>query len=119
EAAQVLQDTAQALGLSDAPSESEMTAEVQEMPWLDVGHLEVNLRPNGLLMRVGKDWAKRQFERKLRAQVRTQVVKAFADYGRLLEAWLHKKLTALETRFDAYADAYRAQLGRLSNGKGP
>ena len=70
-------------------------------------------------MRVGKDWAKRQFERKLRAQVRTQVVKAFADYGRLLEAWLHKKLTALETRFDAYADAYRAQLGRLSNGKGP
>src|SRR5207244_8190156 len=115
DAAQVLQETAQALGLRDAPSESEMTAVVQEMPWLDVGHLDVKLRLNGFLMRFGRDQVRRQLERKLRAQVGAQVVQAFADYGRLLEAWLHQKLTALQTHFDAYAEAYRAQLGRLAN----
>jgi GTP-binding protein EngB required for normal cell division len=117
EAAQVLQDTAQELGLRDAPSEREMLAEVQEMPWLDVGHLHIKLRAPGCFIRFGTDRARRQLTRKLRAQAGAQVVQALADYGRLLEDWLYKTLSALQTRFDAYAEAYRAQLGRLSNDK--
>jgi hypothetical protein len=117
DAAQVLQDTAQTLGLREVPSEREILAEVQEMPWLDVGHLDVKLRAPGYFMRFGTERARRQLARKLRAQVGAQVVQAFADYGRLLEDWLSKTLSALQARFDAYAEAYRAQLGRLSTGQ--
>jgi hypothetical protein len=117
DAAQVLQDTAQALGLREAPSEREMLAEVQEMPWLDVGHLDVRLHLPGVFMRFGTDRTRRQLARKLRAQAGAHVVQAFTEYGRLLENWLCKTLSALQGRFDAYAEAYRAQLGRLTNGK--
>jgi hypothetical protein len=118
DAAQVLQDTAQALGLHEAPSAREMLAEVQEMPWLDVGHLDIKVRPPGFRMRFGTDRARQQLVRTLRAQVGAQVVQTFAAYGRLLEDWLSKTLSALQARFDAYAEAYRAQLGQLVNGEG-
>jgi GTP-binding protein EngB required for normal cell division len=117
DAAQVLQGTARALGLREAPSEREMLAEVQEMPWLDVGHLDVTLPLSSFFMRFGTDRARRRLARKLRAQAGAHVVQAFAEYGRLLEDWLSKTLSALQARFDAYAEAYRAHLGRLTNDK--
>jgi hypothetical protein len=42
-----------------------------------------------------------------------QLSKAFTTYGRLLEHWARGTLTELQLRFDASADAYRAQVASL------
>jgi GTP-binding protein EngB required for normal cell division len=54
---------------------------------------------------------------KLKAEVSRELETAFANYGRALEAWVRRSLGELQERFDAKADAYRAQLARLTEWK--
>jgi hypothetical protein len=44
------------------------------------------------------------------------VSEAFSVYGRLLRAWVTNTLREMQNRFNAHADAYRAQLARQTGG---
>jgi GTP-binding protein EngB required for normal cell division len=99
------------LGL-DGPEKNELAAVLADMPRLDLGRLAVDVHPNRLVLRISLAWATRGVENRLWAQAGFEVTAAFSNHGKLLEAWIRRTFAALEARFDSYADAYRAQLGR-------
>ena len=99
------------LGL-DGPDKNELAAVLTDMPRLDLGRLAVDVHPNRLVLRMSRAWATRGVENRLWAQAGFEVTAAFSNHGKLLEAWIRRTFAGLEARFDSYADAYRAQLGR-------
>jgi len=107
----VLEAAAHALNLPVA-NEDELGLVLKEMPRIDLGTLEVDLRPN-ILMNVWQGFAKRWIESKLREQVGPIIEEAFSSYGRMLEAWERRVQAEMQRRFEARADAYRAHLDRL------
>ena len=109
-----LQDAARALGVEEPPNEEDLTAVLKEMPRFDPGPLKFVLRP-GRLSVFGRRLTIRRVERKLLTQVGPALGRAFQSYGRMLEAWVNRTLGELQRQFDAHADAYRAQLGRLTD----
>jgi GTP-binding protein EngB required for normal cell division len=113
ELALALQTAAAALDLQDVPSEGELTSVLKEMPRMDLGALDLDLRPN-IWVNVWPGLAKRRIESRLRAQIGRTVAEAFSSYGRMLEAWTRRILAEFERRFDAHADGYRAHLDRIT-----
>jgi GTP-binding protein EngB required for normal cell division len=113
--ARSLGKTAKALDLNDAPEEQELLASVREAPRLDLGAINPDLR-FAWLSAFGKSMAKHRVESRLQKQVGQAVTEAFSVYGRLLRAWATNTLREMQNRFDAHADAYRAQLARQTLG---
>ena len=95
------------------PSEGELASVLKEMPRMDLGTLDLDLRPN-LWTNVWQGLAKRRVESRLRAQIGPTVTEAFSSYGSMLEAWTRRMLAEFERRFDAHADGYRAHLDRIT-----
>ncbi len=116
--AQDLTDTliraAAALGM-DGPDKNELAAVLTDMPRLDLGSLSINARTNNLVLRMSRGWAQRRLQHRLWTQAGLDVTAAFSSHGKLLEAWIRRTFAELEARFDSYADAYRAQIDRLSS----
>jgi hypothetical protein len=106
-----LSKTAEALEMNDAPEERELLASVREMPRFDPGALDPDMRFTWLTL-FGKVMARRRVEGRLREQIGQSVSEAFSVYGRLLRAWAMSALSEMQNRFNAHADAYRAQLAR-------
>jgi len=102
---------AEDLGSHDAPPEEELLEPLREMPRFDPPALAISGRPWILYPRA---LAKRWIRRSLRAANDQPLAEAFNTYGRLMENWIRKARAELKLRFDASADAYRAQLARLS-----
>ncbi len=113
DAARALAGAARALALEDAPGAEEFGGVLKEMPRIDAGAFNVTAGPNPLLMRFAASWAAANLESKLRREIGAQVDAAFLAYGKILEAWVRRAFREMETRFDAHADAYRAQFARL------
>ncbi|MGA2131847.1 MAG: dynamin family protein [Bryobacteraceae bacterium] len=103
----VLGRSAAALALGGVPDANEFSGFAKEMPRLDIGPLDAEIR-------AGRWASARRMKRKLESQVGTQVTAAFSSYGRQLESWFLRALNGMQARFDSYADGYRAQLGRLA-----
>jgi hypothetical protein len=110
-----LSKTAEALEMNDAPEERELLASVREMPRFDLSALDSDLR-FVWLSAFGKAMARRRVEGRLREQIGQSVSEAFSVYGRLLRAWVMSALSEMQNRFNAHADAYRAQLARQTGG---
>jgi hypothetical protein len=106
--------TAAALGM-DGPDKNELTAVLTDMPRLDLGSLSIDAGIDILVLKISRGWAKSRLERKLWAQAGPDIVAAFSNHGKLLEAWIRRTFAELEARFDSYADAYRAQIERLTS----
>jgi GTP-binding protein EngB required for normal cell division len=106
--------SAAAEALRDSSFSLDATLEecVREMPRFEVGLPEVRIaRPWFQAVRpAARFWV----ARKLRGDVFRALDAGFVNYGRALEAWLRRALGALQERFDEKADAYRAQLARLT-----
>jgi GTP-binding protein EngB required for normal cell division/ABC-type transporter Mla subunit MlaD len=115
--AESLDRAAQALDVQGAPGAEELASAVREMPRLDLGGIHLDLRFK-FLSAFGKGIARRRVEQRLRDQVGPTVADSFSSYGRLLRAWAMNALEEMQRRFNAHADAYRAQLGRLTSGAG-
>jgi GTP-binding protein EngB required for normal cell division len=113
----VLEAAARALDLPDAPGEGELNSVLKEMPRIDLGTVDVELRPNALT-NLWRGLARRQLESKLRAQIGPAVEESFSSYGRMLEAWARRIQAELQRRFDVYADTYRAHLDHMTVGGG-
>jgi hypothetical protein len=113
ELAETLQDTARDLGFKEVHNEGDLISTLNEMPRLDLGTWEINLEPS-FLIKLSKQMAARRIEQRLHEQVGAAVSKAFYSFGKMLDDWVRRTLTALQLRFDTYADGYRAHLDRLT-----
>ncbi|HUE05662.1 MAG TPA: dynamin family protein [Bryobacteraceae bacterium] len=110
--AAALERVAAALGSNDAPPERELMRALPEMPRFDFPVLETFARP---WIRYPRTLARKRAHGQLRAEIEESLAGAFNMYGRLVENWARAALSALQLRFDAAADAYRAQMARLAS----
>lgn len=116
ESSRVLEQTARGLNLEEnAPGEAELLGALTEMPRLDAGAIEARLRAPRLILKLGARGTRWWVERRLGEQIGEPVSAALASYAKILEAWVRRKYAELQSRFDSYADAYRAQFDRLAN----
>jgi small GTP-binding protein len=111
----VLRRAAEVLGAPNAPDGDELSAVLSGMPRLDVGAFEVRVPRAGVFARWSRVWAVRRAKGVLRAQAGERAAVAFAQYGKQMEAWVRRTVAELEGRFDSYADAYRAQIERVTS----
>jgi GTP-binding protein EngB required for normal cell division len=113
ELAETLHLTARALGFAESHQEQDLVSAIQEMPKLDIGPLDIHMKP-GLLLKVSRNLAIRQVERGLKRQIGEGVFEAFSNFGSMLDSWSRRTLSELQLRFEAQADAYRAHLDRMT-----
>lgn len=106
-----LEKASYVLKANEIPSEAEMKAPLKEMPRLDLGAPAFRLRPPWFLF--WKSMSRKSVARSLGKVSGRAVREALSTHGRLLENWSRRVCDELQTRFDAHADAYRAQLARL------
>lgn len=87
---------------------------LREMPRFEAAFPEFSLNPPWFrfLKGLAHSWAMRE----IRQGFEEPLGAAFANYGRALEAWSRKVLGEMHAGFDTRADAYRAQLARLTTG---
>jgi GTP-binding protein EngB required for normal cell division len=113
-AGQVLATVATTLGLKNRPEPEELSCLLGDMPRFDLGTVVFKTgRIGGSIF--GRGWAIGRLRREIRAQIGSQVDESIAVYARVIQSWVREIFTELQERFDAYADAYRAQLGRLAS----
>jgi GTP-binding protein EngB required for normal cell division len=88
---------------------------VREMPRFEAALPEIDVAPPWFrpLRGMTRSWVARRLKRAVSLGLQI----GFTDYGRALEAWVRRVLADLQRRFDARADAYRAQLARLMDPK--
>ena len=116
--AAALQRTAQALGSNDAPPEGELLRAVHQMPRFDLPPMNGNFDRRWI--RYPRMLARKRMYGQLRPALEEPLSQAFATHGRLVENWARGALAQLQLRFDASADAYRAQIARwMSRGAVP
>jgi len=106
------------LEVTTPPGKEELPNLIKEMPRLDAGPLTVSLQKD-LLAVLGRGLTEARVKKKLRDQIGSTVDEAFQRYGRMLELWIRRTVAELQRRFDSHADAYRAQLERLSAAETP
>jgi GTP-binding protein EngB required for normal cell division len=116
-AGSALARTAAALELENMPEQNELLDVLKNMPRLDLDNLEIEVGPSATASLLGRRWATARVERRIRFQAGKQITEAVGIYARVLQAWVRKTFTELQERFDSYADAYRAHLGRLAANK--
>jgi hypothetical protein len=115
--AKALHSTATALGSEEVLMEDELTTAIREMPRLDLGLPQLDIRRPTLMRSLGTRWAERQVKSQLYDQIGPVVSEGVSSYSRTLAAWARRTLTEIQRRFDAHADAYRAQLEQLTGEK--
>jgi GTP-binding protein EngB required for normal cell division len=104
--------------LHDAPASGDppLLEIVREMPRFEAAWPDLRIaRPwfFGGFRRITRLW----LARRLQAAFGAALQSAFTNYGRAVQSWCGRILTTLQERFDARADAYRAQLARLGASK--
>ncbi|HVN06086.1 MAG TPA: dynamin family protein [Bryobacteraceae bacterium] len=107
ELAATLRDVAELLD-EESPHE-DLAAIVKEMPRIDLGSGELQLR-SPWIAAISQGLAHRRLERQLEEAAGERIEEAFATFGSLLESWCRRVCGEIEVRFNNYADAYRARL---------
>ena len=118
-ASRALTKTAKALDIENRPEEDELLEVVKDMPRFDVGEIEIELRPGVAASVLGRRWATGSVKRRIRKGAGPQIAGVVSVYERVLQAWVRRTFAELQARFDSYADAYRAQLARLTANQAP
>ena len=113
ELTRTLQAASKALGYQTATSEDDLNSLIKEMPKLDLGTLEIDIRPT-VLGKLSRRLALGQIRKSLRRQIGQQVEQAFSNLGSMLDSWERRTLGELQLRFETHADQYRAHISRMS-----
>jgi GTP-binding protein EngB required for normal cell division len=116
---QALHSAAETLGFQQTNPDESIVSLIKEMPRLDPGPLELDLR-RGWLLKISKTLFIRRTARNLTSQAGATVGVAFTNLGRMLDGWMRRTLSEMQYSFEAQADAYRAHLDRTkARGEGP
>jgi GTP-binding protein EngB required for normal cell division len=108
---EVLDRTERALNLNHTSEEGRLDHVLKEMPRLDLGTVDLDLRFS-LLTTLGERVARSRVEKALQKQMGPALIDALVSYGKLLEAWTARVFDDLQRRFGERADWYRAQIER-------
>jgi len=113
-----LRRTAETLKLADPPAAEEFSGFLREMPVFDLGQITIAVRrlaiwrfPGRNIM--GRTIAERSIANKLARSIGPQLARALSAYHQQSRDWSEKAVGQIQRRFDAYANGYRAQLGRM------
>ncbi|MCW5978345.1 MAG: dynamin family protein [Bryobacteraceae bacterium] len=98
-----------------AESESFLEECVREMPRFEASLPEADLAAPRL--RLPERLARWRLTRELRGRLQHEADSGFTRYGRALDRWAGTALANLQAQFNDRADAYRAQVDRLTSGK--
>jgi GTP-binding protein EngB required for normal cell division len=112
ELAGALESTAADLG-SPGWAEEGLDTIIREMPRPDLGQIHLDLRVS-VLSKFAKNWEIRRMQSRIRNQIGSRIDAALDAYSRLLESWSRKTIAEMQRRFDAQADSYRAEAGRIA-----
>ncbi len=107
-----LQRAARELNMTEMPQEEELVSGLREMPQLDFAG-QIPSYKRSPFVSIAASLVRARVERRLRHRFGPAVSEAFRTYRRLLEAWVRRVTGEIQTGFDSYAHAYRAQLDRL------
>jgi len=99
----------------NVPKEAELLGSLSELPRLDTGGIPAPTIPGRWARLCGPRVTRWILERHLRRRLEAPVASLLAGYGRQLEAWVRRKLTELESRFDSCAEIFRAQFDRFES----
>ena len=113
ELSQSLELASDALGYQETRGEDDLSSAIQEMPRLDLGDLQVDVRPS-LLAKLSRELSAGHVHKVLRRQIGAQVEEAFSNLGKMLDSWARRTLSELQLRFETHADRYRAHLNRMT-----
>ncbi len=113
ELAQTLRTTSATLGMQEAHPDEDLISAITDMPRLDLGELELDVRP-GVRLKFGRGLSERHTQNVLRRKIGGRVAEAFSNLGSMLDAWTRRTLGELQRRFETHADAYRAHVNRMS-----
>lgn len=100
------------LDSTEIPDEQEFARALREMPQLDIAGVPAVFKRSPFIS-LARPLAQALAEARLKRLFGAETFEAFRSYRRLLESWVRRALAAIQTRFDAHADTYRAQLERL------
>jgi GTP-binding protein EngB required for normal cell division len=112
---EAIREVSELLGEESVSATEDLAAVVKEMPRIDLGSGELQLK-QPWIAHVSHGLALRKIEAALRASSGDRIEESFDTLGSMLDAWCRRVSTELQLRFNSYADAYRAQLARLSDG---
>jgi hypothetical protein len=113
QAGEALDACAARIGSEHGPGQEELTEVLREMPRLDLGDRELRVR-RPILWALGRAWSIRSVARQLRSRLDGHVEDAIMLHARVFRSWVQQTFVDLQGRYEGYADAYRAQLIRLS-----
>ena len=114
---EAVREVSQLLGHDSASATDDLAAVVKEMPRIDLG--SGDLRLNRLwIANISRRLAIGSVERALRNSAGNQIKESFGTFASMLDAWSRRVSAELQSRFNNYADAHRAQLAQLSEGGG-
>lgn len=118
-AGRALAKSAKALDIENRPEKDELLDVLKDMPRLELGTLEMDVSPGVVASILGRGFRVGCVERRIRNAAGQQVADAASIYARVLQAWVRRTFAELQARFDSYADAFRAQLTRLTTDNAP
>lgn len=108
-----IREVSELLGEDGASASEELSLVVKEMPRIDLGSGDLDVKPPWAIG-FSRWVAARKVERRLRNSSGAQIEESFATYASMLDAWSRRIAGELQLRFNNYADAQRARLARLS-----
>ncbi|HUJ40552.1 MAG TPA: dynamin family protein [Candidatus Acidoferrales bacterium] len=116
EMAAELRAAAVAVGMADAPENSEFAAGLRDSPAFDFPEFEFRAGRSPLAGLGGRRMAERRLAGRLEREMGEKWTQALATYVALLDNWSRSVARQWAARFDAYAAGYRAQAQREAEG---
>ena len=109
----VLQQVAGELGNNEAPSQEEVAAILRDVPRFELAALP-NRTSAGMWKWLGDRAVRAAIVKSLRDDIGSILHEELHLYGYALRQWSDQAIRRIETVVNSYADAYRAQIHRLS-----
>jgi GTP-binding protein EngB required for normal cell division len=110
-----LKQAAEALAMNHIPEEEEFSSVVRGLPAFELPPFDLHLTKPTLAGWL-RGFAQGQVIRQLREQIGKAYEQVLQTYAGMLRQWLLTAFGQLRQRFDAYAESYRAQAGRVLSG---
>ena len=104
-----LRQSAASLGLPDVPGEGEFRSVIRDAPVFETTTSSLAVSRPMIAGLLGRRMAERQLAGQISRQLEERFYTAMEAYWELVRAWADSVIAQLRTKFEAYAESYRAQ----------